>query len=318
MFEAITACWAEVQASNIPERGACIAPEIAAAEPDLVGLQEIAQWSTGSFGAMNIRYDFLASILHSLRDQGATYVPIAVKRDLIQAAPPDSTGSLLQFIDRHAVLMRIGHDFGRIQPYDTQAEVFSALHQTASPVGGLLSVARSWIAIDATVGDRKFRLIETHVESLDEAVQLAQAKELVAGPANTSLPVIMMGDFNSNANRQLGIKDYTPTYPELVAAGFKDVWATLNPDDPGNICCHARDLRNTTSALDRRLDLFLTRGPIEPLSAALVGDHASSRAPLDLCKGTDRMIVRGQLADSCFAAVEGPHLKMPRSATKIA
>jgi endonuclease/exonuclease/phosphatase family metal-dependent hydrolase len=277
LFEAVLSVWEEVQASKIPQRAARIAHEIAAGKPDLVGLQEIAQWSTGSFGAMSVRYDLLESILRSLRDEGFFYVPIAIRVDLNQVAPLDKAENLLQFTDRHAVLLKIDSDFGRIQPYNAQAETFSTLLQVSNFVAGSMKVLRSWIAVDAIVGDRKFRLIETHVESLDEAVQLAQARELVAGPANTSLPVVMMGDFNSNANRQTSVPDYTSTYPELITAGFHDVWASTNPDDPGNTCCHARDLLNSTSELNRRIDLFLTRGTITPNSAELVGDGPAFR-----------------------------------------
>jgi endonuclease/exonuclease/phosphatase family metal-dependent hydrolase len=277
LIEASQRVWTEVQASNIPERTARIAHEIAVAKPDLVGLQEVAQWSTGSLGAMSVRYDFLESILRSLRDEGSFYVPIAIKADSTHAEPLDSAGTLIQFTDRHAVLLRIDPDGARIQPYNAQAETFSKLIHVSNPVAGSIGVMRSWIAVDAIIGDRKFRLIETHIESLDEAVQLAQARELVAGPANTTLPVIMVGDFNSNANREPGVRDYTSTYPELIAAGFHDVWAIANPDDPGNTCCHARDLRNSTSDLNRRIDLFLIRGPVMPIAAQLVGNNPAFR-----------------------------------------
>ncbi len=277
LIEASQHVWTEVQASNIPDRAARLAHEIAMAKPDLVGLQEIAQWSTGRFGAMSVRYDFLESILRSLRDEGSFYVPIAIKADSTHAEPMDSAGNLLQFTDRHAVLLRIDPDLARVQPYNAQAETFSRLIQVSTPVAGSISVMRSWIAVDAIIGDSKFRLIETHVESLDETVQLAQARELAAGPANTTLPVIMVGDFNSNANRQPSVRDYTSAYPELIAAGFHDVWAIANPDHPGNTCCHARDLLNSTSELNRRIDLLLIRGSIMPISAALVGDNPAFR-----------------------------------------
>ena len=277
LIEASRRVWTEVQASNIPERAAHIAHQIAMAKPDLVGLQEIAQWSTGRFGAMSVRYDFLESILRSLRDEGSFYVPIAIKADSTHAEPLDSAGDLLQLTDRHAVLLRIDPHLVRVQPYNAQAETFSTFIQVSTPIAGPISIMRSWIAVDASIGDSKFRLIETHVESLDEAVQLAQARELVAGPANTALPVIMVGDFNSNANQQPSVRDYTSTYPELIAAGFHDVWAIANPDNPGNTCCHARDLRNSTSELNRRIDLFLIRGPIMPVAAELVGDNSVFR-----------------------------------------
>src|SRR5207244_11384006 len=43
----VAAAYLEVQTSNIPERAAAIADEIAAQQPYLVGLQEVSVWNTG-------------------------------------------------------------------------------------------------------------------------------------------------------------------------------------------------------------------------------------------------------------------------------
>jgi hypothetical protein len=48
---AVTATYQEVQASNIPERAAGVAAEIAVARPTLVALQEVSLWRTGSPGS---------------------------------------------------------------------------------------------------------------------------------------------------------------------------------------------------------------------------------------------------------------------------
>ncbi len=142
---------------------------------------------------------------------------------------------------------------------------------------GSLQAERSWIAIDAMLEEHKFRFIETHLESLDQAVQVAQARELLAGPAKIELPIVMTGDFNSNGNQTPGAPDLTSTYPELIAAGFQDTWSAVNAGDPGNTCCHAPDLRNINLELSRRIDLILTRGAISPISARLVGAEAAAR-----------------------------------------
>jgi endonuclease/exonuclease/phosphatase family metal-dependent hydrolase len=278
LVETLAKMWAQIEATDIPARAASIAREIAAAKPDLVGLQEVAQWSVGAPGAMTVKFDFLLLILEALRKESALYVPIAIKKDLDQAGPLDMSGNFARFEDRHAVLLRI-EPLTQVQPYDVQAEAFPTLFETASPLVGLIRVPRSGIAVDAILGDRKFRFIETHLESLDVAVQMAQSKELLATLASTALPIIMVGDFNSNANQEPGVPDYTPTYPELIAAGFQDAWAAVNHDDPGNTCCHALDLRNPASDLKRRIDLILTRGAITPVSAKLVVAEPAARTP---------------------------------------
>ena len=46
----------------------------------------------------------------------------------------------------------------------------------------------------------------------------------------------------------------------------------VNPGDPGLTCCQNATLTNVPTALRSRIDLILTRGPIRPLSAEVVGD----------------------------------------------
>ena len=57
-------------------------------------------------------------------------------------------------------------------------------------------------------------------------VQAAQANEILQGPANTTLPVVLVCDCNSNANG-------TGTYGNLITAGFEDAWNQTNPDGSG-------------------------------------------------------------------------------------
>lgn len=282
LIEAVAKAWVEVQATDIPARAISIAHEIAAAKPDLVGLQEVAQWSTGTPGAMSSRFDFLLLILEALQKEGCFYTPIAIKKDTDQAGPLDMNGNFARFEDRHAVLIRVEPLPAQARPYDIQAEVFATLFQVASPLIGSVTIPRSWIAVDAMIGDKKFRFIETHVESMDEAVQVAQGRELIAALADTTLPIVMVGDFNSNAHQQPHIRDYTATYPEIVAAGFQDAWAAVNRDHLGNTCCHAADLRNPVAELNRRVDLVFTRGAITPISAKLVGAEPAARTPSGL------------------------------------
>ncbi len=269
--------WSEVQATDIPLRAESIARQIAISAPDLVGLQEIALWSTGTPGAMAPKYDFLLLVLDALQKEGMTYAPIAVNRDLNRSAPYDMSGNFVEFQDRHAVLLRVGPNPSSVHPYDIQAKTFATLYETGSSLMGTLTVPRSWIVVDSMLGERRFRFVETHIESLEETVQVAQSNEMIAWLANADLPVIVVGDFNSNANQDPQVLDYTRTYPDLIAAGFRDAWAVLNAADPGNTCCHAPDLRNIMSELDRRLDLILLRGAITPLSARLVAAEPAAR-----------------------------------------
>jgi len=273
MLAAAGEAWSNVVASEIPARAEKIARQIAIHKPHLIGLQEVTQWYSGRAGAMQLTYDFLELILISLRGCGVSYVPLAIANNFDQTVPINMEGDLVRLLDRHAILMRVDPPSG-LQPYNLHSAHFSSLVSLPFVLG---SVSRSWVAVDAIFNGSRFRLIETHIESFKATTQLDQARELIAGPINTNLPIIMLGDFNSNANQDPGLPDCTPTYPELIAAGLEDAWASVNPGDFGNTGVQAADLRNQTSSLDRRIDLILTRGGFKPTSAELVGATPDSR-----------------------------------------
>ena len=100
------------------------------------------------------------------------------------------------------------------------------------------------MAIDAKIHGRVVRVVSTHLEPISPPVQIAQALELLSGPAQTTLPLIMLGDFNSAADGST-----TATYGLLTAAGLVDTWNAAHPGDPGLTCCQAADLLNATYEL---------------------------------------------------------------------
>ena len=73
-------------------------------------------------------------------------------------------------------------------------------------LGQPLTIKRGWTATDAKVrGSGWFHFVNTHLEAFDPAalvpsIRAQQAGELVApgGPATSSLPVVLVGDLNSD------------------------------------------------------------------------------------------------------------------------
>ena len=65
-----------------------------------------------------------------------------------------------------------------------------------------MHVLRGWTQADVTVrGSHKFRFVNTHLEAFgDPTIRRDQARELVqpGGPATGQLPVILLGDLNSD------------------------------------------------------------------------------------------------------------------------
>src|SRR5262249_1307352 len=95
---------------------------------------------------------------------------------------------------------------------------------------------------------------------------------LLAGPASTPLPVILVGDFNSRADGA-----GTASYGLLRGAGFDDAWSQTHPNEPGNTFGHDADLRNATADFTQRIDLVLYRGDLRALDADVGGDEVADR-----------------------------------------
>ncbi len=252
-----------VQRTDFPTRAAALADEIEATEPDLIGLQEAAQWRTDD----TVAADHLDLLEAELARRGLPYrrVAAAVNGDV---ALPSAAGFNVGLSDREAILAR--EDVGTT---NVQIAPFANTLPIETP-HGTFALARGWMSVDATVRGTAVRLISTHLEVPGSpaagAAQLAQAGELLAGPADTDLPVVMLGDFNSLPG--------SPTYAALRAAGFDDAWTRANPeDDNGFTCCHRERLDDPTDRLRARIDLVLTRGPIAATEAFLVGHTPADR-----------------------------------------
>ena len=88
--------------------------------------------------------------------------------------------------------------------------------------GKFVTIVRGWSSVDVRSRGLNFRFINTHLEQegLFNQIQVAQGNEILSGPANTSLPVILVGDYNSKADGT-----GTPTYSNLIGAGFTDAWS---------------------------------------------------------------------------------------------
>ncbi len=105
----------------------------------------------------------------------------------------------------------------------------------------------------------RFRYICTHLEEeTAPQLQLLQAEELLSGPANVNLPVIIAGDFNADPLH----RNATQTYDAFIAAGFGDAWAASHPAAlaGGLTWGHDEFLADPGTPFVWRIDLVLFRG----------------------------------------------------------
>jgi endonuclease/exonuclease/phosphatase (EEP) superfamily protein YafD len=98
---------------------------------------------------------------------------------------------------------------------------------------------------------------------------MLQAIELIEGPANVRLPVILSGDFNADPLHRNGVE----TYDAFVAAGFDDAWAELHPHNPagGLTWGHDEFLADPSVPMVWRLDVVWYRGlGLAPVAAEVL------------------------------------------------
>ena len=289
LLDAVADIFALVESTNFPERAKVLAKEIATFNPHLVGLQEVALWRSGPAdfnptpNAQTVEYDFLAILLEELAQRGKSYEAVAIVENTDAEAPRLGPTGLedIRFTDRDVILARTDLPATSFAVTDTQSDNFDATFTLDSDVLGLIPIPRGWTAVDATLDGRAVRVVSTHLEPLAPNLQVAQGNELLAGPLDTEMPVVLVGDLNSAADSSGPVPpgNDTLTYANLLAAGFVDAAAGKKPD---LTCCQDADLENTTSNLSRRIDFVLTRGGFVASAVKVVGDKRGDKTPSGL------------------------------------
>jgi endonuclease/exonuclease/phosphatase family metal-dependent hydrolase len=296
---AVDLTFAELQASNFQGRSNLMAAQIAERKPEIVALQEAALWRFGPTPetATTVLFDQLGLLVSALDALDVPYDVIAVNRLTDVALPGDQIGGALRFTDRNAVLVRSDLRPPGFHLSNVHARTFDG----AFPLAGL-TITAGWISADVHMGNKQFRFVTTHLASpipgVPEAtdLQVAQAQELIHQLRNLTIPVVICGDFNSDALHG-GFVDDTPSVDLITAAGYAETWpATTHPGggDP--------DGRTWPFYLEdqfpappffvpftpiERIDLFFSKGmeamssdlvvapaPPEPLAPPFATDHA--------------------------------------------
>jgi endonuclease/exonuclease/phosphatase family metal-dependent hydrolase len=289
---AVSETWAKVKFTDFEARAEGLAREIEAARPDLIGVQEASLWRTqtpADFVAGNaddVEFDFVAILLAALEARNLRYRVVAVETGydaefpgfLSQAAAEAGELSDIRLTDHEVILARRDLPPSELELVNAQTGNFAANLELPIGPGVDFVVLRGWAAVDAKIRGKSFRFVTTHLEADSELVREAQAAEILAGPVVTNLPVVVVGDLNSNSNGDFS----TPAYASFIGAGFHDAWLEANPGSTVSTCCNAELLTNPTFPEDDfgRIDHVLYRGArdFRPLDADLFGtDPATDR-----------------------------------------
>jgi endonuclease/exonuclease/phosphatase family metal-dependent hydrolase len=285
---AVTEVWARVRATDFHERAHALAVEIERARPDLVGLQEAviyrSQFPADSLGpsptpAISVEYDFVDLLQEALSDRGLRYAVVAVSIGFDVELPRVRSLDPLELEDirlteREVILINSDR-----HPSLKLSHVEEGHFETNLDLGFVV-VRRGWASVDVKIHGERFRFVTTHLEADSEAVRLLQSDELLRGPANTTLPIFLVGDFNSGAQ----VDEASAAYLNLLSGGFRDAWSRNGGGDPGYTCCHDENLMAPSpfAASQERIDFILLRGDVEVVSVDVVGDEPSDRTPFGL------------------------------------
>jgi endonuclease/exonuclease/phosphatase family metal-dependent hydrolase len=277
--------WAEVQKTDfVGTRARLLAREVKRTKPDLIGLQEVALWRRGPDGvtdgavtpATTVVYNFLRTYRRALKRLGLRYRLGVVQQEADLEAPID-LGYDVRLTMRDVILVKRRSDL-RITKrshanYDADVGV-------PTPAGTLIS-RRGWTAVDGKLKGRRFRFVNTHLESALEAPRNAQATELIArgGPLRVKgKPVIAVGDFNSDPNG----RDSDPNAVNILKGfGLVDLWPRIMPGNPGYTSGLLQsDLTDPTPVgFDHRIDLIFSKPALKGSGGKVVGKKPSDRAP---------------------------------------
>lgn len=255
-------------ATNFPVRAEAIARAIASQKPDFIGLQEAVRIKITIPNFRTVTYDFIEILLEALEERGLKY-EVAASNNNATGEFPDSNGNVVQFLDRDAILVRKDRKLDVIRKREANFQT----NLTVPIAGQLFVILRGWSSIDVKLYGQVFRMINTHLDPTVEAIRNAQAAEILQGPANTRLPVIITGDMNSIPN--------STTYNLFINKGFREVWHKVGKGH-GFTAHQDADLLNNVSELSERIDYVWFNNGWKPIQADLVGEMQRDRTSTGL------------------------------------
>lgn len=266
--------------TDFPARAELLAQEIVVADPDLVGLQEVALWRADREGspdgpltpATEPLYNFRGLLMRELRAMRAPYRVVQVQREA-DIEVPTGGGFDGRLTIRDMVLARDGVTVAKGQ---SQNFATNLVIPNAGGVQGLnLTVHRGWDMLRANAHGNQFRFVNTHLEAFNPLVRQAQAAELVSpvGPATARQPMVLVGDLNSDDDTVQGADQLA--YQTLTQAGLVE-----RSTSDASCCYPTPTLDNPSDVFDHQVDhVMVNDAGIELVDSYVTGNDRALRTP---------------------------------------
>ncbi len=211
--------WSQVAATDFSKRAPILAAEIIESDADVVGLQEATRWfcKKNAWSKRVVVYDFTADFLAATKAAGSEYVLASKDGDSalnigysIPAIPyltmveDPATFQPLFGSDKAACGFEIGDAL--LVKKSLASKILqvgnSEYEASYTIVPTIMNIYRGYTWLDLDFNGSAVRIVSTHLESLWDENKIPnsalQATQLVADLAQTTMPLIVLGDFNSD------------------------------------------------------------------------------------------------------------------------
>jgi endonuclease/exonuclease/phosphatase family metal-dependent hydrolase len=297
-----------VDQTDFGTRSKLLAQEIAAAKPDLVGLQEVAMWRSGPLDLINVAvpdattvdYDWLRMLRKELKAEGVPYRPVSVnwlsdvEAPSFSETPASPDARDVRLTMRDVILKRVGSG---IKVLRHQERVYKD-GLVVEISGKKLDFRRGYQWADVERAGKRFRFINTHLEAFSSDMAYKQMQQMLEGPGTHRRTTIIACDCNSDplnqsVKTQLNPPDTLPhSEPYWLATGqheFFDTWLQWKPARFGwtsglnETVDEAPDPATGKGSFTHRIDLILAKkgdgSPLRVVGGQVTGDEAADRDP---------------------------------------
>ena len=209
--------WDQVRANDFSQRAPLLAQELINTGAQVIGIQEATTWHcrTGLFSKEVVVHDFLGDLIKELGSRGAKFSIAEAGQE--RALNPGFEIAPIPYLTMVEDRDRFPALFGKeraacgftisdallvrddVEVLDAGTSEYSAKY---SIIPTLMTIYRGYSWADLKFGASTFRAITTHLESLWDSNVIPnaalQADQLIGDLKNSKMPVVILGDFNSD------------------------------------------------------------------------------------------------------------------------